>query len=216
MDHTEATAEQLVERYMLGELDDEKAERFEEHYFECAPCASDVRAAVTLMRYGAELPKEKEAAATNVVPISRGVGFRKWLTTAAAAVIGFVVAVPILRMPAPVPTAVVARAPELFAIHDMPIDASQSRDASGIEDVIVGKDDVVAFIIEVLPDVNEYLVTVRSADGRIVVGPLRVTTKPGEITTSVGARYLAAGTYEVTAPPAPTKKFRVIYKEGES
>jgi hypothetical protein len=208
MDHTEATAEQLVERYVLDELDDEKAERFEEHYFECADCANDLRAAVTLMRYGAELPKEE--VATNVVPISRDSGFRTWLATAAAAVIGFVVAVPVLRTPAPVPM--------LADAHELGIDASQYRasEADAIETLTVGKNDPVVFVIDVVPGQREYTVSVRSTDGRITLPPWRVTAAPGAITVSVVALHLPAGTYEVTAPPAATKKFRVIHKEGES
>lgn len=205
MDHTEATAEQLVERYMLDELDDEKAERFEEHYFECAHCANDVRAAVTLMRHGAELPAE-ETAPANVVPFAARA--RTWLSTAAAAVIGFVVAVPVFQAPARVPMVSVA--------HEVGVSAGQSRDAADIETITVGKDEAVVFVIDVVPGVTEYTATVRSTDGKLTLPTRRVRVKPDAFAFSLVATDLPAGTYEVTAPPAATRKFRVIRKEGES
>ena len=49
MNHEEAIRDMAVERYLLGELPAEACERFEEHYFECALCAEDLRMAATLM-----------------------------------------------------------------------------------------------------------------------------------------------------------------------
>jgi hypothetical protein len=40
MDHQEALALQAVERYLLDELSSPQKESFEQHFFECAPCAS--------------------------------------------------------------------------------------------------------------------------------------------------------------------------------
>jgi anti-sigma factor RsiW len=204
MDHTEATAEQLVEKYVLDELEDEKAERFEEHYFECADCATDLRSAVTLMRYGAELPAEP---ATNVVPIATGSRFKSWLATAAAAAIGFIVAVPMFRAPAPVPG--------LIKVHEVIVEA-QSRDASKVEEIVVEKDEQVTFVIDAVPGVTEYDVTVRSTDGRITPRAMRVTARPDSYTVLVAAPHLPSGTYVVAAPPAATKTIRVIRKEGKS
>src|SRR2546423_14363158 len=43
MNHEEATGAQATERYLLGELSDQERDAFEEHYFDCALCADDVR-----------------------------------------------------------------------------------------------------------------------------------------------------------------------------
>ncbi len=45
MNHEEAAAAGIVEKYLLGELNSKELEAFEEHYFSCAQCAADVRAA---------------------------------------------------------------------------------------------------------------------------------------------------------------------------
>ena len=43
MEHQFAVDRKLTERYVLGELEAEEREEFEEHYFTCAVCAEDVR-----------------------------------------------------------------------------------------------------------------------------------------------------------------------------
>jgi hypothetical protein len=45
MEHVEAVNTGATERYLLGELPDDECAAFEEHYFSCAECAADVRAA---------------------------------------------------------------------------------------------------------------------------------------------------------------------------
>ena len=44
MDHEGVVRQKLTERYLLGELDDQTRQEFEEHYFDCPDCAVDVRA----------------------------------------------------------------------------------------------------------------------------------------------------------------------------
>jgi len=46
MDHTEAVRIQAVEKYILGELSPFHRAQFEEHYFDCADCALNLRAGV--------------------------------------------------------------------------------------------------------------------------------------------------------------------------
>ena len=45
MEHTEAVSQFAVEKYLLGELSPEARSAFEEHYFDCEECATDLRAA---------------------------------------------------------------------------------------------------------------------------------------------------------------------------
>jgi hypothetical protein len=46
MDHTEAVRMQAVEKYILGELTPLYRAQFEEHYFDCADCALNLRSGV--------------------------------------------------------------------------------------------------------------------------------------------------------------------------
>ena len=49
MDHEVARTSHAVERYLLGEMPSSERDEFEEHYFACTDCASEIRfASVTL------------------------------------------------------------------------------------------------------------------------------------------------------------------------
>ena len=45
MEHETVAANRTVERYILGELDADERDSFEEHYFACADCGDEVRTA---------------------------------------------------------------------------------------------------------------------------------------------------------------------------
>src|SRR6185369_5141574 len=49
MNHDEAVGTSATERYLLRELPDAERDAFEEHYFACVLCASDVHAASSLI-----------------------------------------------------------------------------------------------------------------------------------------------------------------------
>jgi anti-sigma factor RsiW len=49
MNHDEAIREQAVERYLLGELPEDARARFDEHFFDCAICASDLKSGVAFV-----------------------------------------------------------------------------------------------------------------------------------------------------------------------
>jgi hypothetical protein len=42
MDHAQAAGRLLVERYLLHELGEEEREAFEQHFFSCRECSTDV------------------------------------------------------------------------------------------------------------------------------------------------------------------------------
>jgi hypothetical protein len=58
MTHAEAVGQQIAEKYVLGELAPEVREQFEDHYFDCAECASDLKALASLMAAGKAVCEE--------------------------------------------------------------------------------------------------------------------------------------------------------------
>jgi hypothetical protein len=58
MDHQEAIRQNATERYLLDELDPEQRDQFEEHFFDCQDCATDVRAAAMFVEHSKELLAE--------------------------------------------------------------------------------------------------------------------------------------------------------------
>ncbi len=49
MDHNEAVSIEACEKYLLGELSGDLRDAFEEHYFSCADCASQLQAAASFV-----------------------------------------------------------------------------------------------------------------------------------------------------------------------
>lgn len=75
MDHDEAVRMNATERYLLGELTPREHEAFEEHFFECAECAADVRLAYQF-RHTA-----KAVFAENPRPVQKHEAtFRRWFS----------------------------------------------------------------------------------------------------------------------------------------
>src|SRR5512146_603736 len=74
MDHEVAAKTHAIERYLLGEMPTSERDAFEEHYFMCAECAEEIRAASTLMRDMKEELREFRAA-----PKSSSPGWLSWL-----------------------------------------------------------------------------------------------------------------------------------------
>ena len=55
MDHNEAIRLQAAEKYVLGELSPAVRDAYEEHYFDCALCAVDVKAAAAFVDAGRDI-----------------------------------------------------------------------------------------------------------------------------------------------------------------
>lgn len=79
MDHNESIRLQAAVKYVLGELSPVQREEYEEHYFDCAECAVDIKALATFADTTREvLRRERDAQfAKDLVP-ARG-GWLKWL-----------------------------------------------------------------------------------------------------------------------------------------
>lgn len=63
MDHLEAKRLHASEKYVLGELSAEQRDAYEEHYFDCAECAEDVKATLTFVSAGREVFREEPVPA---------------------------------------------------------------------------------------------------------------------------------------------------------
>lgn len=130
MDHNEALKLQAVEKYILGELSPRLRNEFEEHYFDCADCAINLRAGVAFAaasrQYFVEVATPERAADT---PSSSS--WRSWwksfvLVPAFAAllfIVGYqnLVSIPHLRQAG---TATTEEAPAWFSLVDASVHGS--------------------------------------------------------------------------------------------
>jgi hypothetical protein len=67
MDHLEAKRLHAAEKYALGELSADQRDAYEQHYFDCAECAEDVKATLIFVTAGREVFRE-DPAPTQPVP----------------------------------------------------------------------------------------------------------------------------------------------------
>ena len=79
MDHNEAVRLQAAVKYVLGELSPVQRDDYEEHYFDCAECAVDIKALATFADTAREVLRQEKAnqLAKDLVP-ARG-GWLHWL-----------------------------------------------------------------------------------------------------------------------------------------
>src|SRR5260370_18169807 len=79
MDHNQALQLQAAVKYVLGELSQVQRDEYEEHYFDCAECAVDIKALATFADTTREVLRQERANqfAKELVP-ARG-GWLRWL-----------------------------------------------------------------------------------------------------------------------------------------
>jgi hypothetical protein len=66
MNHLEAKRLHAAEKYVLNELTEDQRDAYEEHYFDCAECAEDVKATLTFVAASREVfLQEPQASATS-------------------------------------------------------------------------------------------------------------------------------------------------------
>jgi Putative zinc-finger len=87
MDHTAVVRQKMTERYLLGELDSQLRDEFEEHYFGCPECALDVSAGAQFVAHSKTvLAEAPEPVAVRATPRrNAGGGWFAWLRPAFAA-----------------------------------------------------------------------------------------------------------------------------------
>jgi len=77
MDHNETIRLQAAVKYVLGELSPAQREEYEEHYFDCAECAVDIKALATFADTTRELLRRERE--TQWVPEPARGGWLSWL-----------------------------------------------------------------------------------------------------------------------------------------
>ncbi len=78
MDHNEAIQMQAAEKYILGELPAVLRDEYEEHFFDCAECALDVKAAAVFSDTAREALRQEKASSLSKDPIPARGGWLRW------------------------------------------------------------------------------------------------------------------------------------------
>ena len=68
MDHAEALRLRAAERYLLGELEEETREQYEEHFFSCAECSADIRMTIAFASAAREAMQTQQVGSARAWP----------------------------------------------------------------------------------------------------------------------------------------------------
>jgi len=78
MDHNEAIQLQAAVKYVLGELSPVQREEYEEHYFDCAECAVDLKALATFADTTREVLRQEKSAQLVAAAAPASAGWFRW------------------------------------------------------------------------------------------------------------------------------------------
>lgn len=117
MNHDETIREQAVERYLLGELPEDARARFEEHFFDCDICATDLKAGTAFvdgLRANPQLVSSPQRSLHAVPKRPAAAWLRPWLAPALAASLLVVAYQNVLVLPGMRRAATAAQAPAVM------------------------------------------------------------------------------------------------------
>jgi hypothetical protein len=84
MQHNEAIERKAAERYVMRELPVELRDAYEEHFFDCAECAADIKAATIFAETSREIFADEGRRAAADMNKEYGSGWSRWLRPAFA------------------------------------------------------------------------------------------------------------------------------------
>src|SRR5207249_1458715 len=79
MDHNGAIRLQAAVKYVLGELSQAQRDEYEEHYFDCAECAVDIKALATFADTAREVMRQEKANNLALAPGAARPARLRWL-----------------------------------------------------------------------------------------------------------------------------------------
>lgn len=200
MDHAEATRANAVEQYLLGQLTEADQGRFEEHYFSCLECASDVKAGTAFLANLKVVLKETPQTVAAVVRPERDSWFSfnwlkfRWAPLAATAALASVtlyqnvVQIPSLR----------GKADTELPVLSMAITKPVSASRAGGSITFSRASGIISFTVleewdEAYPKYSAELIR----DGK-VLGAAEASGEAGGLTVTIPARSLEPGSYTLT------------------
>jgi anti-sigma factor RsiW len=190
MDHAEAIATHAADRYLLGELTAVEADSFEEHFFDCAECADELRVGMRFMNGGRGLARETTApAAAPVMPIAERRAKRSvWIPAAIAAALVLAIGAPLLMQQQ-------RDTPSLEAASQASFLLADSRAASDVP-TLNGNAPIVLWVdAPAQPGVARYEARLNRPDGSILT--LSLAPDPNGEATPLTVRGLSAGRHEL-------------------
>lgn len=175
MEHNRAVEIQAVERYLLGEMPPEEREDFEEHYFTCAECAQDVRAAARFRANARELLRNPEQFAAPEKERRRGFSWWSFPSMAPVAVSVLLLGVVVYQAGFQIPSLKRQAGPLAVAEGAMAVtlrDTTRGAEGAKIRQIPKGSGPV-SLQFDIISDEKQpsYRCTIMDASGRVMAEP---------------------------------------------
>lgn len=193
MEHAEALDSHAADLYVLGELSDETADAFEDHFFECAVCADEVRVGMNFLDGGRRMMRQQPTTpATNVVPIAARRRTNIWLPIAAAAMLVVLIGGPLLISRAKAPVV------DVGTLQTIDLSGVRSETAAPTPTFTVKDGETIVLLGDIPPEPAYVSYDVRVVDAKgNVVHSQAVSPEQAKNSLPVVLRGLGAGTYEL-------------------
>jgi hypothetical protein len=168
MNHEDAVRESSVEKYILGELQGEQRDSFEDHLFDCELCSADLKAGVTFLEAASDQLAPAASSAAVARPSRLAWLFNPvWMAPALAACLGLLgyqslVVLPAARMQ-------VAQANTPAVLHTLVLAAGTSRGAA-VRKIVAPKNGsfLLSFDIPARTEFAHYRCSLRRASGELL------------------------------------------------
>jgi hypothetical protein len=171
MDHSDALRLQAAEKYVLGDLSPELRDEYEEHYFDCQACATDVKTAVAFVDATRAAFREDSRKAHEPQPAPAPRHWLAWLRPAIAvpamaalvAILGYQTFVAIPALKRNVPTAV-------GSANFVSLIGENSRGQAAARSILIQRDKPAILEIDIPPssDFSMYLCSLQRASGQAI------------------------------------------------
>jgi len=202
MEHNRAVEIQAVERYLLGEMPPEEREDFEEHYFTCAECAQDVRAAARFRANARELLRNPEQFSPPAQERRRGFSWWSFPSMAPVAVSVLLLGVVVYQTGFEIPNLKRQAGPQAIAEGALAVtlgDTTRGADGAKIRQIPQGSGPVILqFDIISVEKQPSYECTIMDASGKVMAKPT-IESPKGDEPASIQLRreYFPPGRYTV-------------------
>jgi hypothetical protein len=199
MEHKEAIELKAAERYVMRELPVELRDAYEEHFFDCAECAADIKAATIFAETSREIFADEGPRGAEDMNKEYGSVWSRWLRPAFAlpvfaallAMLGYqnLVTIPQLKG---------GSEASVQVLNSFPLAAANSRGAA--VHIAVRRGESFALTFDIPPGKNfpEYLCQLRDASGR-VLRQISVTAEQANksVELFIPAGMMLPGTYSI-------------------
>lgn len=213
MEHREAVRLNAAEKYLMGEMPEAQREEYEEHYFDCAACADELKATVAFMESAKQISREQLLVPAAVAEPARDraerparTGFFAWFAQPAFAGAAFAVLLAAVVLAGYQNTVTIpqlkrsvaqANAPRI--VNHFSLLAAGARGDGDVE-VSVGPNEEFDLDVDfpVTPGATGFVAQIQDASGNMRSAlPVRAEQAKSTVSVEVPGGVLAAGKYSV-------------------